>query len=279
MRICFLIMLFNLSFLKSYGQRQVKVWLDKYAWETTSIEDAVLYRVGKKNRNEQWEGKITDFSKEGSKIMEGNMRRGKESGLFEYYHVNGQVSERGRYRKGQKIDTWEAWYSNGQIREIRYGYSIKSFWDSTGVQLIKDGTGVWYSVYSSGELQTIGQYSNGKNDGEWLYYREDKRLEQKESYREGNLIEGQYFDESGEVVAYNNFFVERLPIFPNGNTGLMQFLSQHIQYPVEAYQRKISGTVFIGLLIAVSVTRSALRLSWKKINWYLFRRMKAYYTP
>lgn len=44
-------------------------------------------------------------------------------------------------------------------------------------------------------------------------------------------------------------FVEQMPSFPGGDKALMQYLSNHIQYPAEARKQGLSGTVVVRFII------------------------------
>jgi antitoxin component YwqK of YwqJK toxin-antitoxin module len=100
-------------------------------------------------------------------------------GLAAYYYFNGSTDTkklyaRGEYEKNSKAGKWEWWYENGHSKEVGYfesestletdasgvNYIIESFWDSTGVQLVKDGSGE-VKYFSNGIIQRIGFYLNG----------------------------------------------------------------------------------------------------------------------
>jgi antitoxin component YwqK of YwqJK toxin-antitoxin module len=77
-----------------------------------------------------------------------------KEGPFVLYRPDGSLMMRGEYRDGKQNGEWTMWYDNGQKA------SIDHYKD--GVQ---DGEHIGW--YTNGKISAIGQYRNGKREGVW----------------------------------------------------------------------------------------------------------------
>lgn len=248
----------------SSSAQQVKEWLDEN-WQVVSNEQqAVYYRLVTQGADGVRNGLVRSYYAEGKPRMVGNFKENNFFGPFTYYYPNGQVESKGNYSDGQRIGLWEEWYSDGTPKEIgtylpreksaRYRfqdtYRITSFWDSTGTQLVKEGTGRRFSTYANGMLQAEGAYVSGAKEGKWLDYDEQTgNLKHEEIYQAGELLQGTYYSEQGEKSTYTAESFESMPEFPGGMPGLATFLSSNLKYPKEARKQGIKGTVLVGFVI------------------------------
>lgn len=72
--------------------------------------------------------------------------------------------------------------------------------------------------------------------------------------------------------------VEKMPVFPGGQTALMEYISQNLRYPAKAHQERIQGRVIAGFVVEKtdrSVRRQLYDLSVRK--W--MQRPYGYYRP
>jgi TonB family protein len=195
--------------------------------------------------------------------MVGNYKENNFFGPFLYYYSNGQVESKGNYSGGDRIGLWEEWYPTGKPREVgnylpdepakpyryRDTYRISSFWDSTGTQLVTNGTGRFYATDDTGRLEEEGAYASGAKEGKWLDYYENGKVKHEEMYQAGELVQGTYFNEKGESFTYNAYDYEAMPEYPGGMPALSNFLRSQLKYPKEAKKRNIGGTVFVGFVV------------------------------
>jgi TonB family protein len=186
-------------------------------------------------------------------------------GQAEYYYLNNGTYTRnlyakGEYEKNEKVGKWEWWYPNGQSKEIGHftiviytennypeiEYQIESFWDSTGVQLVKQGTGEVYYT-SNNVLIRKGEYENGAKHGEWIDYFMNSTVWSKEVFKHGKFLEGISYKENGESFAYTIQEVQPEP--SGGMQGFMKYLMSSMKYPKAARKKGIQGKVFVSFVV------------------------------
>ena len=131
---------------------------------------------------------IEEYSDDGRILGKGVKLNGVKQGNWKYFFVNGNIKSEVEYKDGIRhgiyrdwnvdgvlqIETffqegkthglWKEYYENGNVREIaRYVdgiYFPKDFWDTNGVQILKDGNGYKLEFFL---LETIEQhFVNGK---------------------------------------------------------------------------------------------------------------------
>jgi antitoxin component YwqK of YwqJK toxin-antitoxin module len=102
------------------------------------------------------------------------------------------------------------YYENGQMRvEVIYTdgiYQIQNWWDENGEQMIKDGTGYHIVKDDMGAIIYEGKYLNSEPDGKWKYYSGQGILISQVNYTDGKLNgESIYYSDSGEIYSKGNF--------------------------------------------------------------------------
>ena len=249
------------------GQEPVKEFIDKSGQVVEKQEGATGYQMAIRDVKGRLNGPVTRYDSLGRKTMSGAYVAGNQEGITEHYHPNGQLRSKVEYRADWPVGKFESWYENGKLQEVgnfpddttaRRGrwfwevYRIESFWDSTGTQLIKNGTGNYYDVHKNGKISEKGAYRDGSREGEWLFYEEAGRQTNTEHYVHGRLEKGLYQGSGGEQFTYTSETYEIMPEYPGGMRSLAQFLSQNLQYPKEARRKRINGTVFVGFIISAS---------------------------
>jgi antitoxin component YwqK of YwqJK toxin-antitoxin module len=97
---------------------------------------------------------------------------GKEHGLFEAYHENGQLRLKRNYKDGERHGLSESYYENGQLQNI---------------QNLKDGK--WHGLeemyYENGQLRLKRNYKDGERHGLSESYHENGQLRNKGTYQNG----------------------------------------------------------------------------------------------
>ncbi len=189
------------------GQESVKEFIDKHGQAVEKQEDAVGYQMAARDAKGRLDGLVTRYDSLGRKTMSGAYVAGDQEGVFEHYYPGGQLQSKVEYQADWPVGKFEGWYENGRLEEIghfpgntasREGrwhwevYRIESFWDSTGVQLVKNGTGNYYDEHDNGTVSLKGRYRDGLREGEWLFYDETGRQTNAEQYVNGRLEKGLY---------------------------------------------------------------------------------------
>ena len=143
-----------------------------------------------------------------------NYKNGKQHGLWECYHENGQLRSKGNYKDGERDGLMEEYAENGQLVE----FIVNPYTKSKTLKLEdlirrKDNlfyvkyarvpfTGVVEDFHDNGELWTKGNFRNGKKHGLWeTTYYENGQLRFKENYKNGKL-DGlvEEYDENGNPI-------------------------------------------------------------------------------
>lgn len=107
--------------------------------------------------------------------------------------------------------------------------------------------GKFKAYYENGKLRQDIDYKKGKIDGRLLTYWENGKPRRIDQFKKGIYIKGKCFDEEGRPVSHTPF--ERMPEFPGGETGLLNYLSRKIKYPKHARKKGIMGEVIIRFIV------------------------------
>lgn len=156
-----------------------------------------------------------------------------------YWARNGSVSSVGEVfliddSWGQKVKTdiktgeWKTYYEKGSL------WTIGNY--SNGKE-----EGLWKSYHQNGELFSIGNYSNGEDDGEWKFYHENGNLKGIGYYSYGKVDgEWKYYHENGELDQIGNYskgeFVgEWKHYYPSGKLYVIQKFENDDTYSERIY--------------------------------------------
>jgi len=239
---------FTLAFVFSlisaaYVFGQEKEFFDKEGNKSTE-DQAAYYRIATRNEEGKLSGLVKEYYLNG-KIQrmthyEAGLREGRETS----YYSNGQQETELRFEKGMEIALRQSWYANGQLKETGtievgekpdisslnriYVYRIESYYDSIGQVLVDHGNGEYISFHEKGGIFRKGNYTGGYQQGQWLEYYPDGKLNFSEKFDRGELIEGVRYDKDGSSYAYTE--MEQLPEFKRGTPALMNYLASQIKY-------------------------------------------------
>jgi len=163
---------------KRYGLWQI--WTDNSYLEKTYINDTL-------------QGKTTEKHSDGN-IIFGQYENNKEQGLWEWFNKDSIIFQSGFYLDGKLNGEVKKFYSDGQIKTIDIYENDtlvleKAFFDKTGRQILKNGTGLIYSYFDNGEIEYIGQYVDSKRTGICKWFYENGQLEQEALYNDNLRIE------------------------------------------------------------------------------------------
>jgi len=187
------------------SQEPIQIWYDEN-WEELSSGTGKFYRIGVRDSLGRWQGKLKDFYANGEVQMKGGFHNNEHDGVFIYYSNHHTYESAGRYRDGKRIGKWENFYRNGQLEsEVYYrdGYFLKSYWDSTGVQQVKDGFGHVVRRYVNGVIAEEGSYRNGRQQDFWIGHHPNGQLYFEEYYINGRLTKGRSQNPQGKNFVYD----------------------------------------------------------------------------
>lgn len=95
------------------------------------------------------DGVRTVYYLTGTRYAQGELKKGKETGLWTYWHRNGQKAREGRFVNGQREGTHTYWYENGKMRGVG-GFKNDAY------------EGLWTMYAEDGAQQSVQTYQSGK---------------------------------------------------------------------------------------------------------------------
>ena len=241
---------------------QDKEYLDELM-KPTSEDSAKYYLL--KDKDSLNIQKVEVFYLDGVLKERYYLKQGKIDGEVRSYHPNRQLRKKGNYKDGWNIGLWEEWLENGQKKEeIRHysrdtvfmmqkngiyyeGFMINA-WDAQGIQMVKDGDGVYVRYFDDGQMDIKGTYKNFLKDGLWQSWYIDGKLYYTETFQEGKLTFGKSYDENGKEYHYSEE-VEKIPVPIDGIKNLYKYINDNLKYPKQARRSGIEGKVLAGFVV------------------------------
>lgn len=164
-------------------------------------------------------GPVRDYYLNDTLQMEGvYSNEGYKDGIFSFYYPDGILKAQGNFTRNAMYGPWKYYYSNGFLKAIVHyagdesSFIVLDYFDSSGKQLTKDGTGKFEMDMSSGygesQFKLTGEFVQGKREGTWNFYKPqidaNLFLAFKEKYNNGKFKHG---ETSFHSVYYNQPFV------------------------------------------------------------------------
>lgn len=213
-----------------------------YLWKETTPDAARFFSVIQKT-DSGWH-RMDYFIHERMLYMDGNYEDSAckiSIGKFHYYHPTGMIQETGNYLEGKKDSLWlsfypdrmmedSAFYINGNRSGINMSWYQNGFPRDSSV-FNPDGNGMEIRWFDNGMPGTAGVYEVGrKATGRWQYFHSNGKLSSLEIYKEGKLIDKQYFDENGNAMTdtTNN---DREAEFPGGPKAWFKYVYKGLYFP------------------------------------------------
>lgn len=251
-----------LSFFSVLGQstNDKKIFYDK-EWNKCAEDSASYYRIIKDFYLGKKPYLVTDYYITGEKQMEGqflNPEMNIKTGLFTWYYRNGNKKEEANFKNRVYFGDYQSWYENGNkklvgeyLKNKQYAYQpgelkIDSFWDSTGVQLVKNGNGAYYSCSDMAGC-VRGNLFKGLKTGIWTGRDKMTHLGFEEEYKKGKLLWGKSVDSLGNQYTYDIDYL--LPDFNFQGMTFLEYIKNNLHYPSIAYKNGIEGRIYIEFLI------------------------------
>lgn len=139
------------------------------------------------------------------------------------------------------------------------------FFPDGKIQRVEDysPSGVTSEFYQSGQLKT--QYSLGQNgglNGEVVCFYENGQPLRRDIYKNGELVSGQCFSESGQEVQYYPFFTDAS--YSGRTYGVQGFMTEwvyrNLEYPRIALNNMTQGVVLVGFTVKANGVVTDVRL-------------------
>ena len=184
----------------AYSQVKVTLYYTK-GWQLTKKDSARYIRTATYDTlNFVFDGPVEDRFVSGDPQMKGNYVNGSKEGLFTFYHENGHVESTGLFESNSRSGVWKYFYRNAQPRAHLeftpvFGNepNILFLNDSTGKQILHNGTGNWFEVIplaTGGKLTVHGQYKDNQKNGKWTMRETPGKTLVVESFNKGHFVSG-----------------------------------------------------------------------------------------
>ena len=123
-------------------------------------------------------------------VASGAFKQGVRTGLWRYYHENGQLQSKGSYVEGKQNGEWVNYFSHGKKCTI-------------GNYVLGETDGVWkfYHEYSDAEPNTITYNKGRRSDGPFEWLSSDGDVTEKGTYLNG-VLDGPYFKNRSRPFKY-----------------------------------------------------------------------------
>ena len=135
-------------------------------------------------------------------------RNGKFEGAYKAFYEDGSIKSIGQFKNEKCIGIWKNYWENGKIQSIQEFKNNRvisfNFWNSDGVQTIKDGTGVGTSYYDDGQISTKLSYKNNVLDGKCETWWENGTKSTEIYYRNGKIVNLKSWDMNGKLIEEKN---------------------------------------------------------------------------
>ena len=240
----------------TYGQLTKHIVYKGSFGEITEQAKATSVVVGEKNALGDLEGKAICYVVQNGEqteqiLWKGAYNNNKMHGEFVEYYLSGEKKEEGTYRSGQKIGKWifgldkKKGLSVWEYTDEEHA-KIVSFWDSTGTQTMKDGTGGYYDI--NYYYIESGSYQNHKKNREWKGLYLSGKPYYQETWLEGELEEGTSYEEDSDKK-YTYTIFQEIPEFVGGQKAMASFLKTNFKYPKQALRKSIKGKVLVRFVV------------------------------
>ncbi len=147
-------------------------------------------------------------------------KNGERNGSSISFWPDGKIHQKGHYKDGCLVGMNETWYKNGVKEsesiceaddyEKNFFHCNKiNYWQKDGTQLIKDGTGKYFSHHGNDTLQVVGEYKNSLRTGKWTWYYDNGAIQYIEHFNQDKQ-DGEY------IFYYRNGKVRNQGLYSNG---------------------------------------------------------------
>ena len=249
----------SIFLLPMYGQAQI-TYYDENSALISSPDSCHYYSVvpfDLENRPDT----VATYYCSNKQVRSISVRTAKDTRWELVYHKNGKVASEGTMTKHAYEGEVRTWHPNGGHRSV-YKYereqlkpTIVHYWDSTGVQLIKSGSGMCRcleGIRPDEDEFAIGKFSNGKKDSVWTGIR-DGVTTYVETYENGELVKGTSYKD-GQQFKYS--ILEKQAEHKGGLNGMYSHIRSTLRYPATARKNNIQGSVYVSFVISATGTIS-----------------------
>lgn len=149
------------------------------------------------------EGLTRYYHTDGSVEAEGMMKANQKTGIWLYWHTNRQLKDSGSYEAGHFMGQWKSWHPNGQLQsQVQFRSILITSVDAvagTSKKIAGSNLDGPYQLYfDNGNIEALGQYSNGNAVGKWQWWRKNGQRSITEYYNNSGKVDSmQCYDSTG----------------------------------------------------------------------------------
>lgn len=263
------ILLFFLFFLSlaSYGQNKENIYyINKKGRIVKQLDSAAYIRVIQEPDSGSANYNLYEYYLDHKKRRQGYVSQFEPQLVFQgqliSYYKNGKESDIVNYVNGRLTGSSFEYYENGQLKKagkyeednnaknlppFKYPfppYKLVDYFDSTGVQQIKNGDG-YFKKYNTEKYGDEGRYKNGMKDGEWKGVSANGWYT--ENYSNGVFAGGVARWTDGSEHHYTT--LEALPEYKGGMREFYIYFGKNYKYPDQARRAGIKGRVMVEFVV------------------------------
>lgn len=263
------------SFAQKWGKDTVLVYIDADL-EITSEKKAAFYGVSVKVEN-GWmvyalypdttpvlrayykdkalkikEGPYVVYFPKYQKAREGFYKDNNMTGIWRFWHENGQLKDSDRMDNNYLVGQWKSWDRQGHLlNAAQYKdelnaeeidrLQLKQMATATPLTGIR--TGAYTSWYSNGHVESKGVFNNNLMDGDWHWYHPNGNQSTVETYANGVVTGLQCFDTAGRALPDLCSIASPAQLKRYGN--YKEFIYENLTWPEEARKKKLQGDVVV----------------------------------
>lgn len=101
--------------------------------------------------------------------------------------------------------------------------------------------------YESGQLRKDIDYKDGKLNGTLITYWDNGIPKRVDIYENDKFISGRCTNPDGKEITHYDY--EKIPEFPGGMNGFMNYLVKEIKYPKKSKRKGIEGRVLLSFIV------------------------------
>ncbi len=199
--ICLTLILSCVS-LSLFGQVEVKIFYNQ-SWEIVEEENRFYYRIAtvEDPTSLVFDGKVSDYFKNGKLEMEGNYSEGRPHGQFSFYSKDEVLRMQGTYNDGIRTGRWDVYYANG-LPKISVDFQVSTTRiialytsdgdtiDLSGSKQIQFDVTTPEFMLGRNNAQLSGTLKSGYPEGNWIYTGKREIKIFSEKYKKGAFISG-----------------------------------------------------------------------------------------
>ena len=261
---------------ESFSQKKQNVYFLKNNGTEVKLKDSADFiRIIQEPDSGSKYFNLVEFYANGVKKKAGVLSKFSPSLVFEGtqvdYYPNGNKKSIALYSKGRQKGLQYYYYQNGKLKESCLIVEVKnakdkppyfkkmiSYFDSTGLAMIINGTGHYKTSDDDSILIEEGEYLDSLKHGNWTGTFSKSKAVYYETYDRGDFLSGVTRFADGDSVVYVK--ADEMPKFPGGIEEFIRFVARNFRFPREAMERNAGGRVIVHFVVTQAGKLAELKL-------------------